>query len=142
MSHDNDHTYRLTRELDAPVRKVWAAWTTPEQYGEWANSVPGSVELDVRPGGSWKATMATPGGEYPLAGTYVEVTENRHLAIGMTVPGRPDPAVMTVDFEDRGEQTRIVVSQTLDTAEERDMAEQGSNILLDGLTTFLAASAT
>lgn len=140
MSHDNGHAYRLTRELDAPVSKVWAAWTTPEQYGEWANSVPGSVELDVRPGGAWKATMATPSGEYPLAGTYVSVTENRHLAIGMTVPGR-DPAVMTVDFEDRGGQTRIVVSQTLDTAQECDIAEQGSNILLDGLTTYLASPA-
>lgn len=142
MSHDNGHTYHLTRELDAPVSTVWKAWTTPEQYGEWAHSVPGSVELDVRPGGAWKATMATPGGDYPLAGSYVEVDENRRLAIGMAVPGGADPVVMTVDFEDQGAQTRIDLRQTLGTAEERDMAEQGSNMLLDGLTAFLAKSAS
>jgi len=33
-----------------------------------------------------------------------------------------------------------VLSQTCDTAEERDMSEQGSTMLLDSLTTFLTAS--
>ncbi|UXI83118.1 SRPBCC domain-containing protein, partial [Streptomyces vinaceusdrappus] len=32
----------------------------------------------------------------------------------------------------------IVLTQTCDTQEERDMAEQGSGMLLDGLEGFLA----
>jgi hypothetical protein len=32
------------------------------------------------------------------------------------------------------------LSQTFDTAEERDQAEQGSNFLLDGLTAYLATA--
>ncbi|AKZ55955.1 putative glutathione S-transferase-related transmembrane protein [Streptomyces ambofaciens ATCC 23877] len=132
--------YTLTRTLDAPAARVWQAWTTPDQYARWSHAAPGSVELDVRPGGPWKATMITPdGAEFPLTGTYLQVTENRHLTIGMDVPGRPDPATMTVELTEEGPRnTVIVLSQTCDTAEERDMAEQGSGMLLDGLEGFLA----
>ncbi|GAA2567238.1 MULTISPECIES: SRPBCC family protein [Streptomyces] len=133
-------SYTLTRTLDAPAARVWQAWTTPDQYARWAYAVPGSVEMDVRPGGTWKATMRTPdGAEFPLTGSYTEVAEPRRLTIGMDVPGRPDPALMTLELTEQGPRnTVITLSQTCDTAEERDGAEQGSGMLLDGLAGFLA----
>ncbi|MET9353243.1 SRPBCC domain-containing protein [Streptomyces sp. NPDC006617] len=136
----NGFSYTLTRTLDAPAAQVWQAWTTPDQYAQWAYAVPGSVEMDVRPGGTWKATMRTPDGtEFPLTGSYIEVAEHRALTIGMDVPGRPDPATMTVELAEEGPRnTVITLRQTCDTAEERDGAEQGSGMLLDGLTGFLA----
>ncbi|MGW8062835.1 SRPBCC family protein [Streptomyces ziwulingensis] len=134
------HSYTLTRTLDAPAARVWQAWTTPGQYAQWAHAAPGSVALDVRPGGAWKATMRTPdGAEFPLTGTYVEVDEPSHLVIGMDAPGRPDPTLMTLHLAEEGPRnTVITLSQSCATAEERDMAEQGSGMLLDGLTAFLA----
>ncbi|MGX4695145.1 SRPBCC family protein [Streptomyces sp. JNUCC 63] len=136
--------YTLTRTLDAPAVKVWRAWTTAEQYARWAGAAAGSVEMDVRPGGAWKATMLTPdGGQFPLTGSYLEVVENRRLVIGMDVPGKPEPATMTVKLDQQdGHHTQIVLHQTCDTAEERDMAKQGSTMLLDSLSTFLAARTT
>ncbi|MER7056800.1 MULTISPECIES: SRPBCC domain-containing protein [unclassified Streptomyces] len=136
-------SYTLTRALDASAARVWQAWTTPDQYAQWAHAAPGSVELDVRPGGSWKSTMITPDGtEVPLTGTYQQVTENRHLTLGMDIPGRPDPATMTMELTEEGPRnTVITLRQTCDTAEERDMAEQGSGMLLDGLTAFLSDGA-
>ncbi|MGC3002077.1 SRPBCC family protein [Streptomyces sp. G35A] len=136
-------SYELTRTLDAPAKKVWRAWTTPEQYARWAYAAAGSVEMDVRPGGAWKATMVTPdGGRFPLTGSYLEVVENRLLVIGMDVPGKPAPAVMTLELDEGGDhRTRVVLRQTCDTAEDRDMAEQGSTMLLDGLSAFLADGA-
>ncbi len=136
-------SYRLTRTLDAPAVDVWRAWTTPEQYAQWAYAAPGSVEMDVRPGGAWKATVVTPdGGQFPLTGSYLEVAENRLLVVGMDVPGKPAPAAMTMELDERdARHTRIVLHQTCDTAEERDMAEQGSTMLLDSLSTFLADAA-
>ncbi|MBU6530715.1 SRPBCC domain-containing protein [Streptomyces sp. NPDC057245] len=138
----NGYSYTLTRTLDAPVARVWQAWTTPAQYAQWAYAVPGSVEMDVRPGGAWKATMRTPDGtEFPLTGSYTEVAEHRALTIGMDVPGRPDPALMTLELTEEGPRnTVITLSQTCDTEEERDGAEQGSTMLLDSLTSFLGAS--
>ncbi|MFE4050111.1 SRPBCC domain-containing protein [Streptomyces sp. YIM B13518] len=138
---DNAFSYHLTRTLDAPVGRVWQAWTTPEQYARWAYAAPGSVEMDVRPGGAWKATMVTPGGEFPLTGSYLDVAENRLLVVGMDVPGKPEPSAMTVELDEEGGRTRIAVRQTCDTAEERDMTEQGSTMLLDSLTAFLAEDA-
>ncbi|MFE5394794.1 SRPBCC domain-containing protein [Streptomyces sp. NPDC056568] len=136
-------TYTLTRTLDAPAARVWQAWTTPDQYAQWAHAAPGSVAMDVRPGGAWKSTMLTPdGAEFPLTGTYTEVTENRHLVTGMDIPGRPDPALMTMTLTEEGPRnTVITLTQTCDTAEERDMAEQGSGMLLDGLERFLGEGA-
>ena len=133
-------SYKLTRTLDAPAAKVWRAWTTPEQYAQWAYAAAGSVEMDVRPGGAWKATVVTPdGGQFPLTGSYLQVAENRLLVVGMDVPGKAEPAAMTLELDEQDEHhTRIVLHQTCDTAEERDTAEQGSTMLLDSLTTFLA----
>ncbi|MDG9721651.1 MULTISPECIES: SRPBCC family protein [unclassified Streptomyces] len=139
----NGFSYTLTRTLDASAARVWQAWTTPDEYAQWAHAAPGSVELDVRPGGAWKATMLTPdGAAFPLTGTYQQVTENRHLTLGMDIPGRPDPTTMTMELTEEGPRnTVITLRQTCDTAEERDMAEQGSGMLLDGLTAFLADGA-
>ncbi|MFE2281176.1 SRPBCC domain-containing protein [Streptomyces sp. NPDC059454] len=139
---DDTFSYHLTRTLDAPVGRVWQAWTTPDRYARWAYAVPGSVEMDVRPGGAWKATVVTPdGGEFPLTGSYLDVAENRLLVVGMDAPGKPEPSTMAVELAEDGGRTRIAVRQTCDTAEERDMAEQGSTMLLDSLTAFLAGDA-
>ncbi|MBL3670790.1 SRPBCC domain-containing protein [Streptomyces sp. M2CJ-2] len=137
----NGFSYTLTRTLETPVAQVWRAWTTAEQYARWAGAAAGSVEMDVRPGGAWKATMLTPdGGQFPLTGSYLEVAENRRLVIGMDVPGKPEPAAMTMELDEQdGRRTQIVLRQTCDTVQERDMAEQGSTMLLDSLSAFLAA---
>ncbi|GAA4555192.1 SRPBCC family protein [Planotetraspora kaengkrachanensis] len=133
------YDYTLTRTLDAPAGKVWAAWTVADDYGAWAGAE--EVVLDARPGGSWSTVMVIPGGaRVPLSGGYIEVVENKRLVMSMDVPGRDEPALMTVDLAAEGERTRITLAQTFDTAEERDQAEQGSNFLLDGLTAYLATA--
>ncbi|GGJ80122.1 ATPase [Streptomyces camponoticapitis] len=131
--------YTVTRTLEAPVAQVWAAWTRADQYGQWAHAE--EVALDVRPGGAWSSVMVIPGGaRVPLSGRYTEVVENKRLVIGMDVPGREELALMTVDLDADGDHTRITLYQTLDSAEERDQSEFGSNMLLDGLTAYLAAA--
>ncbi|MCI3220687.1 SRPBCC domain-containing protein [Streptomyces sp. NP-1717] len=130
--------YTITRTLEAPVEQVWAAWTRADQYAQWAGAE--DVVLDVRPGGAWSSVMVIPGGtRVPLSGRYTEVVENKRLVVGMSVPGREELALMTVDLAADGDRTRITVSQTLGSTEERDQSEFGSNMLLDGLTAFLSA---
>ncbi|MEU5567639.1 SRPBCC family protein [Micromonospora musae] len=133
------HDYAITRTLDAPVEKVWAAWTDAESYGTWASAE--EVVLDVRPGGAWSSVMVIPGGaRIPLTGSYAEVVPNERLVMGMNVPGRDEPVLMALDLTPDGDRTKITLSQTFDRAEDRDQSEQGSNMLLDGLTRFLAAA--
>ncbi|GAA0900755.1 SRPBCC domain-containing protein [Pseudonocardia zijingensis] len=136
MSATAEYTYRLSRVLDAPVENVWAAWTQPEHYAQWSGAVLPTISLDVRPGGAWKATMATPDGqEFPLTGTYGEVVENEHLEVLMDLPGGASTA-MVVDLTAVDGKTEIVVSQACDSAQARDMSEQGSRMLLDGLAAY------
>ncbi|TQM06370.1 SRPBCC domain-containing protein [Pseudonocardia kunmingensis] len=132
------YSYTLTRELDAPVENVWAAWTQPDHYAQWSGAVRSTIELDVRPGGAWRATMAAPdGSEFPLTGSYGEVVENRRLEVHMDLPGGASTA-MAVDLTDLGGgKTRIAVSQTCATEQERDGSEQGSGMLLDGLAAYV-----
>jgi uncharacterized protein YndB with AHSA1/START domain len=133
----DEYTYSLTRVLDAPVEKVWAAWTQPEHYARWSGAVLPTISLDVRPGGAWRATMATPdGSEFPLTGTYGDVVENERLEVLMDLPGGAS-TVMAIDLTEEEGKTRIVVSQACATAEERDMSEQGSGMLLDGLSAYV-----
>jgi uncharacterized protein YndB with AHSA1/START domain len=131
------YEYTLTRELDAPVENVWAAWTQPDHYAQWSGAVRQSISLDVRPGGAWSATMATPdGSEFPLTGSYGEVTENERLEVIMDLPGGAS-TTMAVDLTDLGGKTRIVLSQACATPEQRDMSQQGSEMLLDGLSAYV-----
>lgn len=127
--------YSISRTVDAPVEKVWHAWTDPAAYGTWASAE--DVVLDVRPGGAWSATMIIPGGDkFPLSGSYVEVVPNERIVMSMVVPGG-ESELMNLDLAADGDGTRVTLSQSLPSAEVRDMSEQGSNMLLDGLTAFL-----
>jgi uncharacterized protein YndB with AHSA1/START domain len=131
------YEYTLTRELDAPVENVWAAWTQPEHYARWAGVVPESISMDVRPGGAWRATVVAPdGSQFPLTGSYGKVVENEHLEVIMDLPGGASTA-MVMDLSDVDGKTRLVVSQACATPEERDMSEQGSGMLLDGLSAYV-----
>jgi uncharacterized protein YndB with AHSA1/START domain len=138
-SGTDEFTYALRRTLPVPAAAVWQAWTDPAQYVQWAGAEPGSVEMDVRAGGAWRATMVIPDGtRIPLTGSYLEVDEPRRLVTGMDVPGRPEPAAMVMELDEReAGQTTVVLSQSCDSAAERDMAEQGSTMLLESLTAFL-----
>lgn len=50
-TESQEYAYTLTRELDASAAEVFAAWTEPERYLLWSGAVPGTVEMDARPGG-------------------------------------------------------------------------------------------
>jgi uncharacterized protein YndB with AHSA1/START domain len=84
----------ITRVFDAPRERVWQEWTEPEGFADWFGGagaeVPlSTVSMDVRPGGSWRATMfADPGRrEIHWKGEYREVVEPERLVF--TVSDRP-----------------------------------------------------
>lgn len=52
-------SYHVSKDMPADVENTWKAWNDPDQYAEWFNAVPGSIELDVREGGAWKLTIGS-----------------------------------------------------------------------------------
>jgi uncharacterized protein YndB with AHSA1/START domain len=52
----------IRRVFDAPRERVWKEWTEPARFADWfggpQSEVPlSTVEMDLRPGGAWRATM-------------------------------------------------------------------------------------
>jgi uncharacterized protein YndB with AHSA1/START domain len=81
---DPDLDLVLEREVDVPPHLVWAAWTTPEHLKQWFAPKPYETvecEMDLRPGGIFRAVMRSPEGETmdEGAGCILEVVENRRL---------------------------------------------------------------
>jgi uncharacterized protein YndB with AHSA1/START domain len=57
---------RVTRAYDAPVDKVWKAWTVSEILDKWWGPRPWRAEtkiLEFKPGGRWHYAMVGPNGE-------------------------------------------------------------------------------
>lgn len=78
--------FTVTRTLKAPRARVWQVLTQPGHFEGWLPAKSGTAVLDVRSGGSWRATVISSGGEeIALTGRYDEVSEPDRLV--MTVPG-------------------------------------------------------
>ena len=105
----------LTRVIDAPPAKVYAAWTQPDLLKQWFAPLPwtvSAVENDVRPGGTTSITMRSPEGEdFPSPGVFLEVVQNERLVFTDAYTKAWEPsekpfmtAILT--FEDLGGKTR------------------------------------
>ncbi len=87
----------LERVVTTSRRHIWAAWTRPELMIQWFTPGPWktiSAEIDLRPGGASKITMASPEGqEFPNIGCILECIENERLVFTDALePGfRPSP---------------------------------------------------
>jgi uncharacterized protein YndB with AHSA1/START domain len=139
-------TYR--RVFDAPRERVWREWTEAEAFADWfggteAEIPVASVSMDVRPGGTWRATMfAGPERrEIRWIGEYLEVVEPERLVL--TVTDQPDEdarELLTVVLTDLGDgRTEMLFRQTghMD-AEQYRRAESGWGTFFDRMDARLA----
>lgn len=117
-----------TRTFNAPARIVFQAWTTPELFQRWW--VPSSFgltllsyEADIRVGGKYRLVFAHPAAPEPVAffGTYLEVTPHSRL-VWTNEEGGESGQVTTVTFEERGDQTLLVVHDLYPSKEALDEA--------------------
>jgi uncharacterized protein YndB with AHSA1/START domain len=126
----------ITRVFDAPRDRVWRAWTEPAEIARWWgkrgwSTPPGSVTLDVRPGGVFRLTSINDedGREMPLDTVFREVVEPERLVFG-------EATVMLTDLGDG--RTEMVFHTTVDmTAEMLRTATGGLASAFDRLTDHL-----
>lgn len=139
---------RMERELDAPRELVYRAWTDPAQFAVWFGGHQARLEdvtMDVRPGGAWSARMVLDGGqEIRWAGEFVELDEPSRIVLTLTDAPEDDPGEpLTVDLEDLGGRTRMVVVQRGNelTEEQYAQAQAGWEHFFDVMAELLASSA-
>lgn len=136
MNEQQEPGVSITRVFEAPRERVWREWVEPEAFADWfggaESEVPiDTVEMDVREGGSWKATMFA-GPERRRSdwkGEYVEIAEPERLVLTMTdVADAPELALITVVLTDLGDgRTEMLMEQSGPdmTPEQFERAKQG-----------------
>jgi uncharacterized protein YndB with AHSA1/START domain len=109
-----------TRVFDAPRETVFRLWTDPEHIKHWwgprgfTNTI---HEMDVRPGGVWRFVMHGPDGvDYDNEIVYGEIDAPALLTYTHVAEPNFD---VRVTFDEAGDQTRVTVQMTFETAEER-----------------------
>jgi uncharacterized protein YndB with AHSA1/START domain len=115
----------ITREFNAPRHLVFRAYTTPELISRWWAGERGevtSVEVDLRPGGSWRYVMIANGGfEVAFHGEYQEIVPDERIVTTEVFEGMPDAAaVTTATFADKGGRTLLSLMVEHSSQEHRD----------------------
>lgn len=119
----------LEKMYDAPVAKVWEAWTNAEQLKQWWGpqhvSIP-ECEVDLRVGGKFAITMEAGEGMgtfkgtlWPMQAEYTEIMPNEKLAFTAQAWTEGDKENTTIDqktevtFTAEGEQTKVHVKAAI-----------------------------
>jgi uncharacterized protein YndB with AHSA1/START domain len=147
----------IRREFDAPRSLLWDVWTRPEHIEKWWGPRGFSTkvtEMDFRAGGKWKYVMTGPDGmEYPVNGIFSEVTPPERIVTtdefgddyDKRMPGvdLPKGLVATAVFDDLGTRSRLTLTTSHATAEDRKKHEAmgviaGWNSSFDKMDEYLA----
>ncbi|MCP3802954.1 SRPBCC family protein [Allokutzneria sp. A3M-2-11 16] len=119
-------TIRITREFDAPVEKVFRAYTERDLFIKWIgpDSIDSKIHTwDMRTGGNYRYTSSRDGEEIAaFYGSFHEVRANERLVQTFTYEGFPDGVCLeTMTFEDLGNgRSRVVGLSVIDSMEARD----------------------
>ena len=150
IAGEASRTLHIERVLDAPRELVWEAWTDPAHAERWWGPKGFDVvhlEMDVRPGGSWKKCMRRQkdGFEAWRSGVFRAVEMPERLAFTYV---SDDPrgiagheTVVTVTFEDLDAKTRLTLHQAVfESVEARDSHQGGWSSTMDRLGEYLTTT--
>jgi uncharacterized protein YndB with AHSA1/START domain len=137
----------ITRTFAAPPQLVFDAWTNPTHFAKWFGGsgveVPDdTVSMDVRPGGTWKATMIIGNGvpDIHWYGEFVEVDPPDRLVL--TLADRPGEAreTVSVTFTPVDGGTEMLFRQTGGnlSAEEYARTAEGWGVFFDAMADLFA----
>ena len=147
------NTLRLVRVFDAPRDRVFEAWTEARQFMAWM-CPPGCgldvCELDVRPGGAWRAKGFKPSGErFAKSGVYLDVKRPELLSFtwahhqdGDWTSLRGHETTVRIELRALGNKTELALTQGpfIDMPDFRGHGE-GWKACFDKLVDYLGGSA-
>lgn len=135
----------VSRVLNAPREKVFAAWTDPAAMQQWFAPPPATVphaESDPRPGGRYVVQMQGPDGtQFTVRGKYLEVVRPERLVFTWSWDGpSPEETTVTVTLRSVTGGTEVTVRhERFTTDESRSKHAEGWNGCLDKLAAYVAA---
>ena len=143
--HASRPSLTLTRRIDAPPEKIYAAWTHPVKIARWfgpAQVKAGSVraDIDLRVGGRYRISFEAENGEYSqVDGVYREVTPNARITFSWawhSTPERESQVTVLLQPDGGGPLLTLHHEQFFDEAA-RDGHARGWSALFDKLEKYL-----
>jgi uncharacterized protein YndB with AHSA1/START domain len=128
-SASTDLELTVSRVINAPVARVWRAWTDPAEVSQWWGPYGFKSDAstrDFRVGGTWKHTMIGPDGKtYANLASFEEIVPNERIVF--TNGGGDGEGVgvrfrSTVTFKDLGGRTELTMRLVFDNAAMKDIA--------------------
>lgn len=118
-------TIEIVREFDAPVERVYRAWTERELAERWIgpHSIQTRIEhWDVRRGGSWRYACGRSDEQHRFFGSFHDVVPNERITQTFTYEPFPDGVSLeTATFEDLGGgRSRVRCLSVVPSMEARD----------------------
>jgi uncharacterized protein YndB with AHSA1/START domain len=123
MEENNKHNLTITRLLDAPLDKVWQAWTDPDILKDWwgprgvtnpicvwETKVRGDINIVMLAG---EELGQLKGQEWPMNGQFVEVIPKSKLVFKSSalIDNKPImEQLCTVTFEEQGDRTNLSIA--------------------------------
>ncbi|MDE2293615.1 MAG: SRPBCC domain-containing protein, partial [Elusimicrobia bacterium] len=140
----SDREIVITRLIDAPVARVWRAWTDDAEIVKWWGPHGFSDETarrEFKPGGHWKHVMVGPdGARYLNFATYKEIVENERIVlVNAGSQEDADKGVgfrSVITFKAVGQKTEITMRNVLSTAEMRERVVRENNAVEGGRQTL------
>jgi len=136
----------IERRYKAPVERVYAAWTKPEQMKRWfapGDMIVPAAEADVRVGGRYRVQISEGEGQcefHTTGGVYREVVPNQRLVFTWQWEGSDLETVVTVEFKalSSNETALTLVHEGFDNQDNREKHGQGWQGCLANLEAFVA----
>lgn len=108
----SDLTVNISREIDAPIEKVFDAWLDPVMLSKFMIPAKGmanpQVKCDPRKGGEFEILMQVGDDQIPHTGKYIELDRPNKLAFTWVSPASLPDSVVTLDFSKVDENTTKV----------------------------------
>jgi uncharacterized protein YndB with AHSA1/START domain len=136
-------TLIVRKTIRAKAERLFAAWTTPEELKQWWGPVGVKcidAEVDLRRGGGYRIANQLPDGQILwISGEFEVIERPRKLVYTWGIEAeRKGSERVTVQFEESGEYTEVIVTHERIASEElREMHQQGWVGCLEGLAKFV-----
>lgn len=121
----SDLEIRIVRRFDAPVDRVFRAWTTPRhvrRWWGWETSPLVVCDIDLRVGGTWRYVTAEPDGtEMGWTGVFREIVPGARIVSTEVFESNPEGGtVNTVVFDESDGVTTLTIDVLHTTRRRRD----------------------
>ncbi|MCP5143294.1 MAG: SRPBCC domain-containing protein [Gammaproteobacteria bacterium] len=122
----------ISANINAPVAKVWNAWTTPEDICQWNAASDDwhttESEIDLKVGGRFRSRMEAKDGSagFDFGGSFTVVEPGARLDYLMD-----DNRCVTVLFEADGERTQVTETFDAENVHPPEMQRDGWQSILN-----------